>query len=150
MDDIEILTLDSSYAAAVAKIETLCFSDPWSEGSVAGSIESGLCVYLGAFFDETLAGYVSVIYSPGCAEIANLAVRPDFRRMGLGETLMRRVELDARRNQSDELLLDVRQSNLAARRLYEKLDFEYVGTRKNFYAKPREDALLMTKRLADG
>ena len=75
-------------------------------------------------------------------QICNVAVCPHFRRMGVGEALM-----TAQRNAGIErglsvMMLEVRASNAAAQRLYEKLGWENVGVRRNFYSAPREDGVL--------
>ena len=77
----------------------------------------------------------------GEAEITNVAVSDAYRRRGIGGMLIEAIlALDAER-----VLLDVRASNTAARGLYEKYGFQVDGIRKGFYAKPKEDAVLMSR-----
>ena len=75
-------------------------------------------------------------------QICNVAVCPAFRRMGVGEALMAAQREIARSRGITVMMLEVRASNTAAQCLYEKLGWEKLGTRKNFYSSPREDALL--------
>ena len=77
--------------------------------------------------------------------VGNLAVRPDRRRQGLGAALVAAMGAAAREKGLAFLTLEVRESNLPARRLYEKCGFAAVGTRKNYYEKPTENAVLMTR-----
>lgn len=140
---------------ALVALEGLCFSHPWTPRNFsdamadpphnrivvlrvphpAGDPERGIaayCVY------ELVAGELHV---------HNLAVHPGVRRSGLGRLLMR-VVLDAAAHQGARVaLLEVRRSNEAARRLYESLGFRALGTRRNYYSHPAEDALVMEKRL---
>lgn len=83
----------------------------------------------------------------GGADIMNVAVRPDMRRLGIAASLMNALEEEAKRLLLGELLLEVRESNFPARNLYSKLGFIINGRRKNYYKKPREDAILMQKKL---
>ena len=76
--------------------------------------------------------------------IANIAVLPAWRRKGWGEALLRYLIDYAREEKLSFLTLEVRRSNLPAQALYRKLGFEVVGVRQHYYARPREDAILMT------
>ena len=75
--------------------------------------------------------------------INNLAVRGDFRGQGVGKTLLERVLIEAASRGARRATLEVRRSNEAARRLYERLGFEVAATRPNYYASPPEDALIL-------
>ena len=76
-------------------------------------------------------------------EIENLVVAPEKRNRGLGSKIIRELLLQAQRGGATSVLLEVRESNLAARRLYEKLGFSQQGRRSNYYHQPEEDALLL-------
>ena len=78
-------------------------------------------------------------------DIGNVAVAPDSRRRGSGAALLKALFAESERRGAAVLQLEVRESNFAARRLYEKNGFEIVGKRKNYYEKPAEDAILMSK-----
>ena len=75
----------------------------------------------------------------------NVAVAPDYRRQGVGEKLILALVDALKERGSHWLMLEVRQSNAPARALYAKLGFAEVGRRKNYYSKPREDALILRK-----
>ena len=80
------------------------------------------------------------------AYITNVAVFPEYRKMGVGTALLNKVFALKDELNLSFVSLEVRQSNLSAIRLYEKLGFKTEGTRKNFYTNPLENALIMTKR----
>ena len=75
-------------------------------------------------------------------DVCNVAVSPDFRGMGIGKALVGALIDDAKKTGASVVMLEVRKSNASAIALYEKAGFELVGQRKNFYNRPREDALL--------
>ena len=85
----------------------------------------------------------------GESHILNLSVDPDMQRRGVGTRLMKHFVQLARRHNADTVMLEVRPSNAGAVRLYEKLGFNEVGVRRNYYPAPdgREDALLLALSL---
>ena len=77
----------------------------------------------------------------------NVAVHPDFRRRGIAEALVLELARALKEKGNHSLSLEVRQSNEPAKKLYEKLGFEQVGLRPNYYRNPREAALILKKVL---
>lgn len=131
----------------IAALEQLCFSDPWSEGSVAGELENALSLWLVAEEDGTVRGYIGSQSVPPDCDILNLAVAPDARRQGLGQQLLQAL-LDAlHRRGIERVFLEVRPTNVPARALYAALGFEEIGRRKEYYVNPVEDALILRKEL---
>ena len=131
----------------IAALERLCFSDPWSEGSVAGELENELSLWLVAEEDGTVRGYIGSQSVPPDCDILNLAVAPDARRQGLGQRLLQAL-LDAlHRRGIERVFLEVRPTNVPARALYAALGFEEIGRRKEYYVNPVEDALILRKEL---
>ena len=129
----------------VAALERLCFSDPWSEASVASELDNELSLWLVALEGEQVAGYVGSQTVLGETDMMNLAVHPDFRRQGTAEALVTALVEALKGRGSHCLTLEVRDSNAPARALYEKLGFCQVGVRKNYYRNPKEDALILRK-----
>ena len=80
-------------------------------------------------------------------ELENIVVAPSVRRMGVGRQLMGALVTWAIQTESHSILLEVRESNVAARRLYEQLEFQETGRRKSYYANPLEGAILYTRTL---
>ena len=92
-----------------------------------------------------MLGYVGMMFVLDEGYIANVAVAPPARRRGVGRALIASLLARADQMQLAFVTLEVRPSNHAAIALYEGFGFEVVGRRKNYYDKPSEDALLMTK-----
>lgn len=140
-----VTVMRESHIPQIAKIEQLCFNDPWSENSIASELDNRLSLWLVAVEDETVIGYVGSQTVIGETDMMNIAVHPDHRKKGIGTALI--VELiDALKAQgSHSLMLEVRCSNCSAISVYENLGFLEVGRRKNYYRNPKEDALIMRK-----
>ena len=92
---------------------------------------------------ETLLGYFVCWTLPNQLHLANFAIHPDHRSRGLGALLLRALYRLAQRLAIATVELEVRQSNVAAQRLYRRHGFEVVGERPNFYEHPTESAILM-------
>ena len=129
-------------AEEAAALEKICFSSPWSADSLIEASGRADSSFLTAFVDGKFAGYAGMLCVLDEGQICNVAVCPAFRRMGVGEALMAAQREIALSRGITVMMLEVRASNSAAQRLYEKLGWEKLGTRKNFYSSPREDALL--------
>lgn len=80
-------------------------------------------------------------------ELENIVVAPEFRGKGIGTFLLEELLTRAKQSNSDVVFLEVRESNAAARALYERLGFQRTGRRKSYYANPIEDAILYSKQL---
>lgn len=144
---MRIVKMQPEHVSAVAEMERQCFSDPWSEKSVASELDNPLSLWLIAEADGEVAGYVGSQTVLDSADMMNLAVSPSFRRQGIGERLVNRLTEALGEKGVKTLLLEVRISNEPARELYQKLGFEIVGKRPRYYEKPREDALILRKEL---
>lgn len=142
---MEILVMNRDHVAAVAELEKLCFSDPWSLNSVASELENPLSHWLVALEGDTLAGYVGSQSVMGEADMMNIAVNPDHRRRGIARQLVERLVLDLKQRDVYSLSLEVRASNMAAQKLYETMGFSQVGRRPGYYRNPKEDALILRK-----
>ena len=150
----------------IVQIEGESFADPWA----AESFESSLVLDRMQFFvaEELLAddagggggggtggmsggasliGYVLALIAADEGEIADLAVTPAARRRGVGGLLLDRVSRAAADRGVRVLYLEVRESNVAARRLYESRSFLPVGRRRGYYRHPSEDALVLRRDL---
>ena len=142
---INIIQMNASHVAQVAELEKLCFSDPWSEKSVASELNNALSLWLVAVDGDTVAGYVGSQSVLGESDMMNVAVHPDFRRRGVGEALILELIAALKEQGNHCLSLEVRASNEPARNLYEKLGFRQVGLRPNYYRNPKEDACILRK-----
>lgn len=143
--NIHIREISKDDCHAVWEIEKACFSDPWSEDAFFKELCNPICSILAAFDGEITAGFINVWFVAGELTINNIAVREEYRRHGIAKKLINAAI--ERYPDTEQVLLEVRESNHAAQELYKKLDFTYTGTRKNYYTNPQEDALLMTKTI---
>ena len=134
-----IESMNAAHVPQIARLEELCFSDPWSENSIASELDNPLSMWLVAEEKGAVVGYIGSQTVLDSTDIMNIAVHPDFRRRGVAESLL--VELSKRLKERGVsfLMLEVRASNEPAKRLYEKLGFQQVGCRKNYYRNPKED-----------
>lgn len=142
---MEILYMTAEHVTAVAQLEAICFSDPWSEASVAGELENPLSLWLVAVEEGQVIGYVGSQAVLDAADIMNVAIAPEHRRKGIARLLLLQLEEEMRQKDVASLTLEVRASNLPAQALYEELEYREVGRRPNYYRKPREDALILRK-----
>ena len=128
---------------AVAGIERETFSLPWSENAFLDTLSLQDAYFIVALLDGEIAGYCGYYRSFEEAEITNVAVRSDLRGKGIGSSMIRKLADESGRQGIARLILEVRKSNLAAIRVYEKNGFRIAGYRRNFYEQPREDAAVM-------
>lgn len=131
----------------IAQIEKLCFSDPWTAEQIASQRTGENHVFLAAVEAGETLGYISLMYVLDEGYIGNVAVAPEHRRRGLGRALVEAMTARARQLELAFLTLEVREGNLPARSLYARCGYRDVGLRKNYYEKPRENAVLMTLEL---
>ena len=129
----------------IALIEKECFSTPWSREGLISELGNDTAVFLTALKGDEIAGYMGMHIVLDECYIANIAVRPGFRRQGIADALLDSAEKIAADKNCAFISLEVRVSNAPAIALYEKRDYESLGERKNFYSDPTENALIMTK-----
>lgn len=140
---IKIVKMCPDHVAAVAELEKTCFSMPWSENAVRGELTNPLSLWLVALQDDCVVGYIGSQTVLQEADMMNLAVDPANRKMGIGEKLVKALIAQLQKEQTHCITLEVRASNTAACRLYEKLGFQQVGRRPGYYQNPKEDALIL-------
>jgi ribosomal-protein-alanine N-acetyltransferase len=140
---IEPMRLDD--LPAVHAIEQASFAAPWPPRAYRSELESNrLAHYLVARVGDTVAAYGGMWLMVDEAHITTFAVHPAWRRQRIGERLLLAFLDVAVEQGAHEATLEVRLSNLAARRLYEKYGFRPVGLRPRYYSDDHEDALIMT------
>lgn len=130
----------------VARIEEETFSMPWSENAFREMITRDNMTYLVADLSGQIIGGAGIRNILGDAEITNVVIKDGYRRKGYGKLLLKALMEKGHQMGAEAFTLEVRSSNLPAIMLYKELGFTVEGTRKNFYERPREDALIMWKR----
>ncbi len=140
---VEPMRLDD--LPSVHRIEKASFTSPWPEHAYKSELESNrLAHYLVARIGDLIVGYGGMWLMVDEAHITTFAIHPAWRRQHIGERLLLAfLDLAVDRG-AHEATLEVRLSNLAARRLYEKYGFRPVGLRPRYYSDDNEDALIMT------
>ena len=130
---------------ALVELEKACFSVPWTHEQLVGELPDERHEFLLAVGAEgELLGYIGMMCVLDEGYISNVAVAPEARREGTGRSLVRQMLRRAAERGLSFVTLEVRESNAPAITLYASEGFALVGRRKNYYERPREDALLMT------
>ncbi len=137
--------MNKDHVSQIAHLETQCFSDPWSEKSIASELENPLSLWLVAEEDGQVYGYVGSQTVLDESDMMNVAVDPRFRRQGIARALIETLIAELSKMGSRCLRLEVRVSNENARALYARMGFQQLGLRKNYYHNPKEDALILGK-----
>ncbi len=150
MKNYKLVPMDRSHLHEIAQIERECFSDPWSETSLEEELYNPLCSFIVAQRpDGAVLGYAGVHVVMDEGYLDNIAVREDYRGQGIADDLLEAFIRFGRVHLAF-LTLEVRPSNEPAIQLYLKHGFAQVGRRKNYYEKPREDAIIMTLEFDHG
>ena len=137
--------MNKDHVPQIAHLEAQCFSDPWSEKSVASELENPLSLWLVAEENGQVWGYVGSQTVLDESDMMNVAVDPRFRRQGIARALIETLIAELSKMGSRCLRLEVRVSNENARALYARMGFQQLGLRKNYYHNPKEDALILGK-----
>lgn len=132
---------------AAAELEAQCFSHPWTLEMFEESLRKKDYCFFAAKKEEKLVGCLGAYITLDELNITDIAVAPQWRRLGVAWQLLERLDEFANDNKISGITLEVRVSNAGAIALYEKKGYRGVGVRKNFYDTPREDALIMWKYL---
>jgi ribosomal-protein-alanine N-acetyltransferase len=129
----------------VLEVEAESFTNPWTREMYSSELQNrSMChVFVVRTEDCRVAGFCAFWLVLDEIHINNFALRPRFRAQGLGTALLERVLAAARELGARRATLEVRASNSAARRLYERMGFYVAGIRRNYYTKPVEDALVL-------
>lgn len=132
---------------AMVHIEEASFPEPWTRGmllhEIASTLSRGwLSVYDNGIDEPSVAGYIFFWIVAGEIHLTRIAVKDTWRCRGIGIGLMQEMFHSARWEEARRITLEVRSSNIAARKLYEKSGFTLVGVRPRYYENS-EDAMIM-------
>jgi ribosomal-protein-alanine N-acetyltransferase len=137
----------------IMEIERLSFPNPWQESSFQGEIDNLHISYPSVIVQrphERVIGYIIFWYVADEAQISNFAINPDFRNLGVGESVLKETLSVIRTMGARHVVLEVRPSNTPALSLYRKHGFGLLGIRKGYYRDPDEDALVMIHHFEPG
>ena len=145
---LTVLPMTVAHLPQIMAIERQAYPFPWTEGMFLDSLRQQHICWV-AFSkthpqENVLVGYLVAYIAVGECHILNVCVSPQQQKQGVGQHLMAQILIHAQNQSVEAVFLEVRPSNHAAIALYEKLGFEQVGCRKNYYpaGDQREDALL--------
>ncbi len=142
----EILRMERTHIEDVARLEQLCFSEPWSAHALELLCTDRAVGYV-CVEDGAVMAYGGMLYAPDEGQITNIATSPDARRRGFAAQVLGALLADASAHDAQTVSLEVRASNAAAIALYTASGFYTAGVRRGFYRDPREDALVMLKTM---
>ena len=132
----------------VLRNERLGYTHPWTEGIFRDCLRNGQECWL-LMSSNLNVGHGILSIAAGESHLLNVCVHPDFQGHGFGRILVEHILERARSGKASTIFLEVRPSNVAACELYDKLGFNEVGIRENYYPSKvgREDALVLAKEL---
>ena len=138
---------------AVLLLELASHTHPWTRGNFTDSLAAGQWAYcVESEASNALWAYFILFPAVDELHLLNITVNSAVRQRGIGTCLMTSIENIARQSHYQRIILEVRASNLVAIKLYERLGFEHIGQRKEYYPLDallgvREDAKVMAKSL---
>lgn len=146
---LQIKKMTETELNQVAAIEAEIFTSPWSKQGFEETLPMDNVCFLVAAEEQEVLGYCGLYMAADEGEITNVAVKPEYRRRGVADLILTEILKLGEANKISQFYLEVRVSNEAAIRLYEKHGFKKQGIRKNFYQNPREDAYVMSRKQAE-
>jgi len=124
---------------AINNLEKECFTDAWSEALISNMFSNSYDKIYVLEEDEKVAGYINTRDIGGDVDLMAICVSPQYRRRGYAGKLIERILCEP----YDQIILEVRESNEPAIRLYEKYGFTKFARREGYYSSPDEDAIIM-------
>ncbi|MBF0558054.1 MAG: ribosomal protein S18-alanine N-acetyltransferase [Nitrospirae bacterium] len=147
MNAVAIREMSTDDMPQVLEIENSSYTMPWSETSFLSEIYSRHSITRVAEFDGKIVSYICIKKVSDEGHLLNLTVHPDYRRRGIARMLFNDALGDLLANDCRFMYLEVRVSNNGAIKMYTDMDFKVVGTRKDYYIRPTENALIMMLEL---
>ncbi len=145
MSKVNIRPMNINDTLQVYNIEKTIFSLAWSQKSFMEACQKPENIYLVALIESQVVGYCGMWTVMEEGNITNMAVACPYRKNGIAFLLMKEMERIAVQKGITAFFLEVRESNVNAIKLYEKMGYKSIGIRKNFYEKPVENAIIMSK-----
>lgn len=145
---IEYVAMEPEHIEGLIKVEEECFNSGYARNTFEKELQNKLAHYVVALYDGVVVGYAGLWNMCGSADIMNVGVSPSFRKKGIGEGLLGKLEEYCIGQKVFEINLEVRESNDPARCLYRKKGYEEIAVRKGYYD-GKEDAVIMKKILME-
>ena len=147
-DLYNFLPMDINYLTKVYELELESYDFPWTKEILRDCILYKYDSFV-VVLNDNLVGYIISKITYPETHILNLTVKKNFRKNGIGKALVELIISDARLRNSENIILEVRANNTDAQSLYKKLNFEIIGTRKDYYESKndREDAYVLNLNL---
>lgn len=149
MEPPKVIRLREQHIPQLAELELSCFTLPWHVEQYQIAFTRRFFHAYGVVHNDRLLAYVSVYNLAGSLEILNVATHPDHRRKNLARTVLLHLLSLARRLDLTDAVLEVREHNTPAIRLYEDLGFRRAGLRKSYYTDTGEDGIVYTLRFKE-
>ncbi len=149
MKEIAVDLMTEGDLAEVLEIERASFTMPWSEISFFNQIKNPRSISKVARAGDRIAGYICASRIMDEGHILTFAVHPEYRKLGIASLLISDMLNYLKEEGCRFIFLEVRVSNGSARRMYEKFGFREIGTRKNYYVSPVEDAVVMVLKFVE-
>ncbi|EJP6472190.1 ribosomal protein S18-alanine N-acetyltransferase [Clostridium botulinum] len=145
--DIIVLPFSLEHIDGVMEIDNLSFSVPWSRNSYETELKNKFAKYIVVLDKKAnkVLGFAGMWLIIDECHITNIAVHPNYRKLGVGNILMNEIIAICKEQNISGITLEVRESNTPAKNLYYKYGFKDSGIRKGYYADNNENALLMWK-----
>lgn len=141
--EIKIELMTESDAGFIERIEQICGLGEWGKNNYIAELKRPDALLFVAKDKDQVIGFVSARLITKIVEVLNIAVMPQYRKRGIGNLLLNKVLDITRLDNCESCWLEVRESNLEARKFYQSNGFDIAGRRPNYYSNPREDAILL-------
>lgn len=142
--EVDFVEMNLEHLPQVLDIEQLSFPTPWSHHAFVYEImHNNFSYYIVALAGDKVVAYGGMWLVLDEAHVTNVAVHPQYRNQKIGHVLMHRLMAKAVEKGAARMTLEVRPSNLQAKKLYAGLGFKERGVRKNYYSDTNEDAVIM-------
>ena len=147
MDTLELRRTTPQDLPRILEIERLSYPAPWNVHTFLSVFSDEDCLNLTAVWRGAIVGFCLTEVMTKMVHLLNLAVHPEFRRQGLGCSMLGQIISFARSNGKSYVFLEVRRTNSTAQALYTSLGFSAVCTWRRYYTDSGEDACIMAKRI---
>lgn len=142
-DTLRIVPMQLDDLDCIMEIEAASFTDAWTRSGFEESLAQVYARMYTAKIDKSIVGYCCLYQILDEGEIINVAIHPQWRGQGFGGRMLRFLLEEGQKAGVNRFILDVRESNIAAQKLYESAGFEKIALQKRFYDTPVEDGWLM-------